>query len=210
MTPPSRIDMPVYDLHPVPPAALRNRALISETLARILPKSGTVLEVGSGSGAHVIYLANHLPYLNFQPTERSEEQLSQIEKWIKQAKLTNIETPLKLDLLEEQWPVSKADALISMNVIHIAPWTATLALIKLASHILTSGAPLFFYGPFFRSDIETAPSNLAFDESLRAGNPSSGIRHLDDIATHAQEAGFTGPHIINMPANNLSVVFTKA
>ena len=210
MAPPSPTDTPVYDLHPVPPAALRNRALIREILSHILPKSGTVLEIGSGSGAHVIYLASHLPHHNFQPTERSEEQLSQIETWIKQANLTNIEKPLKLDLLEEPWPVTKADALISINVIHIAPWTATLALIKQASQILTSGAPLFFYGPFFQSDSETAPSNLAFDESLRAGNPASGIRHLDDITTHAQETGFTGPHIIKMPANNLSVVFTKA
>ena len=209
MTPQSPVDIPAYDLQPVPPAALRNRAIIAETLSQLLPKTGTVLEIGSGSGAHAIYLANHLPDLTFQPTERSQEQLPHIETWIKQAKLTNIMPPLKLDLLDREWPIKSADALISINVIHIAPWAATRALISQAGKTLKRNAPLFFYGPFFQSDVETAPSNIAFDQSLRAGNPERGIRHLGDITTHAHEAGFNGPHIIKMPANNLSVVFTK-
>lgn len=209
MTTDTPANLPVYDLHPAPPAALKNRAPICEILGHILPASGTVLEIGSGSGAHVVYLASHLPHLTFQPTERLEEQLPKIEEWVNDAKLTNVTPPLKLDLLEGEWPLKQADALISINVIHIAPWAATLALISDAAKILSRGAPLYFYGPFHRSDCETAPSNNAFDESLRTSDPAKGIRHLDDITTHAHEAGFSGPHIIKMPANNLSVVFTK-
>lgn len=203
------LETPIYDLLPVSAAAFKNREPICEILRHILPKSGTVLEVGSGSGAHTVYLASHLPHLTFQPTERLSEQLSSIEAGRAQTGLSNVGPPLLLDLLDDKWPVTKADAVISINVIHIAPWAATPALIRNAARILSPGAPLYFYGPFYQSDVETVASNIAFDKSLREEEPEKGLRHLDEITAHAHEAGFTGPQIIKMPANNLSVVFRK-
>jgi len=202
-------DTPLYDLLPVPAAAFKNRGPICEVLGHVLPKAGTVLEVGSGSGAHVAYLASHLPHPTFQPTERLAEQLVKTKDWIAQTGLPNIAAPLKLDLLDEKWPVTKADALIAINVIHIAPWAATVALIRNGARILPSGAPLYFYGPFYQSGVETAASNIAFDQSLREEDPAKGLRDLDEIIAHAHDAGFSDPRIIPMPANNLSVVFSK-
>lgn len=192
------------------PSAARNRDVICEVLEHILPASGTILEIGSGSGEHAVHFARNLSHLDFQPTEHDQKAMASIESWMQEAKLPNIKHPLHLDLFDEKWPIDKAAAIISINVIHITPWPATIAILKQASTILPPGAPLYFYGPFHRSDVATTQSNLDFDMWLKSQNPASGIRYLDDLATHAQDLGFTGPQIITMPANNLSVVFTKS
>ncbi|MEP3631152.1 MAG: DUF938 domain-containing protein [Hyphomicrobiales bacterium] len=191
------------------PSALRNRETIANILQSVLPDSGVVLEIGSGTGEHVIHFAEKFSNLTFQPTERDPVKLESIIAWTEETKLPNIRHPFAFDLLEDDAPIEKADAVISANVIHIAPWAATVALFKLAGQLLPSDAPLFFYGPFHRSDIETAPSNVAFDAKLHAENPGGGLRHIDDMTALGEENGFSPPMIIEMPANNLSVIFKK-
>ena len=191
------------------PSALRNREAIASVLQSVLPDSGVVLEIGSGMGDHVIHFAEKIPNLTFQPTERDFEKLQNIQARVAESEFSNIRQPFAFDLLEDAAPLEKADAVISANVIHIAPWAATIALFKLASQLLPSDAPLFFYGPFHRSDIETAPSNMAFDAKLHAENPGGGLRHIDDMTALGVENGFTPPLIVEMPSNNLSVTFKK-
>lgn len=191
------------------PAAERNREVIAKTLRAILPESGKVLEVGSGTGVHAAYFAKTFPNLTFQPTDRDTTKLNSIKAWITETGLTNIDAPLTFDLLKDPAPLEKADAVISINVIHIAPWEATLALIKMAGALLAGDAPLIFYGPFHRSDVETTESNKAFDAKLKAENPGGGLRHVDEIATIATQEGFSPPLIFEMPSNNLLLVFKK-
>jgi hypothetical protein len=115
-----------------------------------------------------------------------------------------------LDASSGQWPVTAADAILCINMIHISPWPATLGLLRGAARILPTGAPLYLYGPYIQSGVATAPSNEAFDASLKARNPEWGLRHLDEVATAARAAGFSAPMVTPMPANNLSVVFRKS
>lgn len=191
------------------PSALRNREAIASILQSVLPDSGIILEIGSGTGEHVIHFAEKFSNLTFQPTERDPVKLESIIVWIEETKLPNIRHPFAFDLLEDDAPIEKADAVISANVIHIAPWAATIALFKLAGQLLPSDAPLFFYGPFLQQGVETSQGNLDFDAKLHAENPGGGLRHIDDMTALGLEHGFTPPMIIEMPANNLSVIFRK-
>jgi len=191
------------------PSAVRNRELIAETLKAVLPDTGLVLEVGSGTGEHITHFAEKFPDLTFQPTEREPAKLQSIQAWMTETKHQNIRHPFAFDLIEDEAPIEKADAMISINVIHIAPWQATVALFELANRILPSNAPLFFYGPFHRSDVETVESNLAFDAKLHRENPGGGLRHINDMTKLAMANNLTPPVLIEMPSNNLSVIFKK-
>lgn len=151
--------------HPVPDHAARNRGPILDVLRKILPAAGTVLEIGSGSGSHTAFFAHEMPKLTFQPSERSGEALARIEARIRDAGLANIEAALRLDIFDEPWPLAHADAVIAINVLHIAPWEAAPVLIEKAAAILPQGAPLYFYGPFHRSTV-TRPR--AISPSMRA------------------------------------------
>lgn len=197
------------DARLVSTSAERNCAVICEVLSDILPQSGTVLEIGSGTGQHVAHLARYLPNLTFQPTNHDADKSSSITAWCNETGVSNVKKPLVFNLLAETCPVGKADAVMSINVIHIAPWPATLRLLKFASSLLSAGAPLFFYGPFHRKGQQSVESNLRFDKWLHAQNPASGIRNLDEITGHAHTLGFNDPQIITMPSNNLSVTYTK-
>lgn len=202
----------VRQKHPTDPrlyskSAARNQDVICDVLADVLPSSGLILEVGSGSGEHIIHFARRFPDLTFQPTDFSPSRLASIDGWNRQAMLKNVNAALELDIEQDPWPIENADAIISINVIHIAPEQATYTLVKRAAALLPKGAPLFFYGPFFRSDTETVQNNIDFDRSLRARDPEMGIRDLDDITACANAAGFSDPQIVSMPANNLCVVF---
>lgn len=191
------------------PATQRNRDVILDVLRRTLPATGLVLEVASGSGEHVVHFAAHLPDLAFQPSDPNPEALASIAAWIEAAGVPNVRPPIQLDVCQPFWPIANAAALVCINMIHISPWEATVGLITGAQAILPAGAPLFLYGPFIRAGVDTAPSNLAFDKSLRDRNPAWGIRRLDDVAAVARSAGFSGPEVTEMPANNVSVVFRR-
>ncbi len=191
------------------PATQRNRDVIVDVLRDILPTTGLVLEIASGSGEHVVHFANALPALTFQPSDPEAGALRSIAAWIDNSGATNIRPPLLLDASAESWPVTAADAILCINMIHISPWRATEGLMRGASRILKSGAPLYLYGPYRQTGIVTAPSNEAFDESLKSRNGEWGLRELDAVANLARSAGFSGPRVIEMPANNLSVVFRR-
>ena len=192
------------------PAALRNRAAILEVLSAVLPPTGTVVEIASGSGEHVIHFAAGLAGLTWQPSDPSPEARASIADWIVAEGTPNILAPLDIDAAAETWPVDRADAIIAINMVHISPWAATLGLIRHAAHLLPAGAPLVLYGPYIRADVETAPSNLTFDADLRARNPEWGIRDIADVEQAAQEAGFRHMIFFTMPANNLTVVFRRS
>jgi Protein of unknown function (DUF938) len=191
------------------PATRRNREPIQAALVRILPPSGLVLEIASGSGEHTAYFARHFPNLVWQPSDRDPTLIASIQAHTAASGAGNIRPPVLLDVQACPWPVTAADAVIAINMIHIAPWGVGLALTAGAAKILPAGAPLFLYGPFKRGGRHTAPSNDAFDRMLRAQDPSWGVRDLDDVAAAALSHGLALDVVIEMPANNLGAVFRK-
>ncbi len=193
----------------VSPSAERNKAPVADVLCRVLPDQGLVLEVSSGTGQHVVHFARAMPHLRWQPTERDEDNLRSIASWRAAEALPNVLEPIRLDVVDQPWPVSSAAAVVCLNMIHIAPWAAAEALIRGAEAILAPGGILFLYGPYRREGRHTAPSNEAFDRSLKARDPDWGVRDLEEVARFAGQHGFDAPEIFEMPANNLSVVFRR-
>lgn len=187
------------------PATARNRQPILEVLRPHLPTRGMVLEVASGSGEHTAYFAQALPTLVFQPSDPDEVARASVDAWCEE--LGNVRRALALDAASATWPIAAADAVVCINMIHISPWEATVGLIGGAARVLPGGGALFLYGPYFREGIDTAPSNLAFDRDLRTRNPAWGIRSLEQVSALAQAHGFAEPLVVEMPANNLSLVF---
>jgi SAM-dependent methyltransferase len=191
------------------PAVARNKDAITEVLARHLPATGLVLEIASGSGEHALHFAAHFPALGFQPTDPDAAALASIAAWRAEAQLSNLLPPLALDVMADAWPVQEADAVLCINMIHIAPWEATAALIRGAARVLPRDGILFLYGPFKRHGHRTAPSNAEFDASLRAQDARWGVRDLEAVAEIASAAGCAAPVVEAMPANNLSVIFRR-
>lgn len=191
------------------PAVARNKAAITEVLARHLPQSGMVLEIASGSGEHALHFAAHFPALTFQPTDPAAAACASIAAWRDQAQLANLLPPLALDVMDDPWPMPGADAVLCINMIHIAPWDATSALIRGAARTLPPNGGLFLYGPFKRDGQHSAASNAAFDASLRAQDARWGLRDLEAVADIATTAGFAPPVVEAMPANNLFVFFRR-
>jgi SAM-dependent methyltransferase len=191
------------------PATERNRAPILEVLRRVLPPAGLVLEIASGTGQHVAFFAPALPALRWQPSDPSPAHLQSIGSWTLASGAHNIAAPVALDVETWPWPVTHADAILNINMIHIAPWSATEALFRGAARLLPAPGVLFLYGPFKRDGQHTAESNQRFDERLRGEDPRWGVRDLGDVQDIAAGAGFLPPEIIPMPANNLSLVFTR-
>lgn len=192
------------------PATRRNRDVILEVLRTVLPASGLVLEIASGSGEHVVHFAQALPALSFQPSDPETDAVQSIAAWTRECSTANILPPLVLDAAEDNWPVTAADAILCINMIHIAPWRATQGLMRGAAKLLKAGAPLYLYGPYRQTSVVTAPSNEAFDASLTSRNAEWGLRDLDVVAEAAKAAGFSAPSVTQMPANNLSVAFRRA
>ena len=175
-----------------------------------LPAHGLVLEIASGTGEHAVYFATALPALRWQPTDADAEARASIEAWRAASGLPNLLAPLPLDAAApDTWPVARADAIICVNMVHISPWAATLGLMRGAGRLLPPGGRLFLYGPYLEGDVETAPSNIAFDESLKARNPEWGLRTREDVAAVAARHGLTLEARVAMPANNLVLVFVK-
>ncbi|QLC21767.1 DUF938 domain-containing protein [Parasphingopyxis sp. CP4] len=192
------------------PATLRNRAAITDVLREVLPAQGMILEIASGSGEHVVHFADRFPDIQWQPSDPEPTALASIASWAEDSGLTNIAPPLALDASATHWPVQSVDAILCINMIHISPWSATQGLMSGASQHLPDEAPLFVYGPFRRAGTQTAPSNEAFDESLRSRNPDWGLRDLEAVEALASEMDLSLERVVEMPANNLSVVFRKS
>ncbi len=185
------------------PAALRNRQPIADVLAEWLPASGLVLEIASGTGEHVIHFAGRFPNLDWQPSDINPEALSSIAAWRATSGLANVRAPVVLDSAVPDWPVTAADAILSLNMVHISPWSAALGLLDGAARILAQDGVLILYGPWLADSIETAPSNLAFDLDLKRRDPEWGLRRVEDLAAAANERGLELAETRAMPANNL-------
>jgi len=191
------------------PSFLRNRDPILAVLARVLPESGTVLEIAGGSGEHAVYFAAALPSLLWQPTDLDQVALRSIAAHRATARLPNVRPPLQLDASAPSWPLAHADAVVAINMVHIAPWRATEGLMAGAGRVLAPGRVLYLYGPYKENGLHTAPSNAAFDESLSARNPQWGVRDITDMTELARGHGLSLAERVSMPANNLSLIFRR-
>ena len=191
------------------PATLRNRDAIAAVLAEWLLATGTVLEVASGSGEHIVHFAATFPALDWQPSDPDPAGLVSIAAWCGEAGLAKIAPPLALDASAGEWPIEYADAILCINMVHISPWAATLGLLAGAAQLLPSGAPLILYGLYVEPDVPTADSNLAFDASLQMRDPAWGLRQIDDVKAAAAAAGLTFAERRAMPANNLMLLFRR-
>jgi len=192
------------------PATARNRDAIVAVLDDWLPPGGTVLEVASGSGEHVVHFAAAFPQLDWQPSDPDPAGLASIAAWSVEAGRANIAPPLALDAAAPDWALHRADAILCINMVHISPWAATLGLFAGAARILSAGAALILYGPYLDPEVPTAESNLAFDASLRARDPAWGLRDLDAVKCAAAAAGLDFAERRAMPANNLMLLFRRA
>jgi hypothetical protein len=193
----------------VAPAAARNREPILSVLREVLPKHGMVLEIASGSGEHAAHFAAGLPNLIWQPSDVDPLALKSIAAYRASALLPNLLAPVKLDVQAPSWPITRADAVVCINMIHIAPWSAAEGLMAGAGRVLPPRGVLYLYGPFQEHGRHTAPSNDAFHASLQARNSEWGVRDLDEVAELALRNDLRIVERIAMPANNLSVVFHR-
>ena len=191
------------------PAAQRNRGPIADVLAEWLPAGGLVLEVASGTGEHSVYFAERFQDLRWQPSDADPAALESIEAWRIEATLPNMLPPVVLDASAKEWPIAEAAAVLSINMTHISPWSATLGLLDGAAKLLPADGSLIFYGPWIVDDIPTAPSNLEFDASLRARNPERGIRSVADLKDAARDRNFDLVERRAMPANNFMLLLRR-
>lgn len=186
----------------------RNKQPILEVLQRVLPAAGTLLEIASGTGQHAVHFAQNLTGWTIQPSDVEPENLASIAAYRLEAGLPNLREPLRLDVADATWPT--ASAIFNANLIHIAPWQATLDLLRGAGRQLAPGDKLVLYGPFKLGGAHTAPSNQSFDDSLRARDPSWGVRDLEAVVSVAASHGLTLDERVEMPANNQTLIFTRA
>ena len=187
----------------------RNAGPIADVLRDVLPERGLVLEIASGTGEHVLHFARAFPQLLWQPSDPEPAALRSIEAWRGAAGLFNLLPPVSLDVRAAEWPVAAADAILCINMVHISPWAATAGLMRGAGRLLAAGAPLYLYGPYRRAEVETAPSNEAFDRDLKARNPEWGLRDLGEVAAEAERHGLALERVVPMPANNVSAIFRR-
>jgi hypothetical protein len=190
------------------PATERNREPIAAVLRQVLPASGNVIEVASGTGEHVVHFARLFPDLVWQPSDADPDGLGSIRAWREEAGLANVREPIALDVAAA-WPALDADAILCINMVHISPWAATEGLMRGAGGLLAPGAPLILYGPYRRKDATTAPSNEAFDASLKSRNPAWGLRDVAAVEREAAANGLALERLFEMPANNLILLFRR-
>ena len=194
------------------PAAARNSAPILAVLQRVLPANGVVLEIGCGTGEHAVHFAGAMPRLTWLPSDPDADSRASTASWIESTGLSNVLLPLDIDVCAKAWGVEHTapfDAIVSLNMVHISPWAATLGLFAGAGRLLRAGGLLFLYGPFTRGGVHNAPSNAAFDASLRARNPSWGLRDIADLERVGESSGLSLQETIEMPANNKSLIFSN-
>lgn len=197
------------DRRRVAPHVARNAAVIIDVLRAILPDAGRVLEVASGSGEHALHFARAFPGLIFQPSDPDPVALASIEAWREAEGPANLLPPIQFNASAPRWPDVAVDAILCINMVHISPWAATEGLMAGAGRLLAPGSPLYLYGAYRQRGVETAPSNEAFDASLRSRNPAWGLRNLEDVVAIAGRHGLQLESIVPMPANNLSVIFRR-
>jgi hypothetical protein len=191
------------------PAALRNRDPIADVLGDWLPETGTVLEIASGTGEHAVHFAQRFPKLEWQPSDIDQGALASIKAWREQSALANVQPPIGIDAAQGDWPIDQADAVLSINMVHISPWASALGLLAGAARLLGPGAPLILYGPWLEEGVEPAATNLAFDSDLRRRNPQWGLRTVEHFAAAAGDAGFALEERRAMPANNMMLLFRR-
>lgn len=192
------------------PATQRNREAITDVLREWLPAAGLVLEVASGTGEHVVHFAAAFPHLIWQPTDFDHAGLASIAAWAAESGCPNILPPRQLDASAADWPVTRADAILCINMVHIAPWEASEGLFAGAARLLAPGALLYLYGPYRAAGVPTAESNEAFDASLKARNPAWGLRSVEQMHALAARTGFEPAGLVQMPANNISLFYKRS
>ncbi len=199
------------DLRRFAPATARNRDPILEVLRRVVSPGANVLEIASGTGEHAVFLAPRLQVASWQPTDPDAESRRSIDAWRTQARAERVLPALDLDVTFQPWPPLQAspDVITCVNMIHISPWIACEALFEGAAGLLAPGKVLYLYGPYRRGGAHTAPSNEAFDASLKARNPEWGVRDLEEVEQTGARHGFVLRDVVEMPANNLSVIFER-
>jgi len=191
------------------PSAERNKGPILDVLARVLPRRGVVLEIASGTGQHVMHFAKALPDLTWQPSDPDAELRESIALRVREERPANVKGPIEIDVAKLPWPLEAADAVLAINLIHVAPWSATQALFQGAKALLSTGHVLFLYGPYRRFGHHTSESNAQFDLDLRAQDPEWGLRDMEAVSDVAAGAGFVLAETVEMPANNFSLVFKR-
>jgi hypothetical protein len=191
------------------PATERNREAIAAVLRDMLPERGALLEVAAGTGEHAAYLAPLFPGLAWQPSDPDPEALTSIEAWQADSEAANLLAPIFVDAASSTWPLDRADAILCINMVHISPWSATQGLMRGAAKLLPDNGPLILYGPYRRADVPTAPSNEAFDQSLKDRNPAWGLRDVEAVRAEAEGQGLAMDRLVEMPANNLVLVFRR-
>ncbi len=213
------------DVRQFAPATQRNREPILQVLSEVLPPAGTVLEISSGTGEHAVFFAPQLTPRLWVPSDPNPVARASIAAWREHCPAENLYPPIALDVCDPVWPVEQhplpealqeldlqkhpIQAIVNINMIHIAPWSACLGLIAGAERLLPSNGILYLYGPFKQDNQHTAPSNEAFDTSLQTQNPEWGVRNLEDVVAVAQAHHLTLVKTVAMPANNLSVIFQR-
>ena len=190
------------------PSTARNREAILAVLQRVLPREARVLEIASGTGEHAAFFAAAEPGWRWQPSDPDAEARASIAAWCKD--LPNVAPPAEIDVREAAWAVDgPCDAIVAINMIHISPWEATLGLMAGAARLLRAGGMLYTYGAYKRGGEHTSPSNAAFEHWLQARDPAFGVRDIADVETAASAQGLRLREIIEMPANNFSLVFER-
>ncbi|WP_445001385.1 DUF938 domain-containing protein [Halomonas mongoliensis] len=192
------------------PAAARNCRPILEVLKQWLPERARVLELASGSGEHALAFATAMPGWQWQPSDPAAPALASIAAWREAAALPNLRAPIRLDATDPgDWPQDPFDAVVAINLIHISPWAVAEALMARAGERLVPGGVLYLYGPYRRGGAHTAPSNATFDADLRRRDPRWGVRDLEAVAAEAERHGLALQRVVEMPANNLSVLLVR-
>ncbi|GMG93049.1 DUF938 domain-containing protein [Cupriavidus metallidurans] len=191
------------------PATDRNREPILAVLRNVLPRSGTVLEIASGTGQHAVHFAAALPGLTWQPSDLDVTHRESIAAWTEHTQVQNVLPPLAIDVRQEPWGIDAVDAIVCINMIHIAPWAAAEALFEGAGRRLAPGGVLYLYGPYRREGAHTAPSNEAFDRQLHSADPDWGVRDMEAVIALGTTHGLRCDAPIQMPANNFSLVFRR-
>ena len=198
------------------PATERNRGPIGDLLYQLLPASGAVLELASGSGEHAVRFQKRFPNLRWQASDPDRDHRASINAWIQHQGLSQVmPAALNIDVEKRPWPLPQTirgalNAVVCINLLHISPANCTDAVLEESALLLPSGAPLIIYGPFMRNGAHTSASNAAFDQSLRERNHQWGLRELNQVTAIAAKAGFKTKNVLSMPANNLSLIFQRA